>query len=180
MHVYKITQAMVKLVRDFTIKGKEEEIFLNVRDKLPLAFTEEEFKVLDEIKEGNRVYRKSLLRKKDTLDMIPSIIKDNLPQDFIRTSTSLIEESIYYEKEKKIQFTIVCEYDNVYSISGSVRIVQLDPNNCKVYIILYFELNDISKYVPNEKAQSLVIPLLESKIPDVFLENIQTTYQSVC
>lgn len=171
---------MVKLVKDFTMKGKEEEIFLAVRDKLPQTLSPQEFNILEEIKEGNRLYRKALLRRESTLNMIPSVVKENLPDKFTRTCTCLVEETIFYEKERKLQFSITCEYDNVYSLSGSVRIVQLDDQHCKVFIILYFELHAIDKYITSDKVRSMVVPLLESKVPSVFIDNLRTTYQSVC
>lgn len=170
---------MVKLVRDFLLSGEEPALFRGIRDKLPLCYPEGEYKILEEIVEEDRLYRNALLRRQSSMDMIPSFIKESLPNDFVHTVTSLKEEMIFYNKEHKIHFSIECEYDDVYSIAGSIRFIQLEKGLCKVAIILHFELHDLKKYIENEKIRAMAIPLLESKIPDIFVENLQTIYSSV-
>jgi hypothetical protein len=173
---------MVKLIRDFVLPGTEDQIFGLLRQKLPeyLNSGEDKYVLLEEIKEETRLYRKARLIRASNVDIIPNIIKERLPQKFIDTATCLIEETIFYEEEHKIQLNVRCEYDDVYNISGSVRFIPLDKTTCKVVMVIYMELNNMEKYIPTSAARDMIVPVIESRIPELFIEKQKMIYTNLC
>lgn len=168
---------MVKIIKDFVLKCKDEIIFEKIRDSE--IYDKSEYTIQEEINEPDRLYRKILLKKPTLLDTIPTLLKEQLPIEFVQTVTNLITEEIFYNKEKKIQYSIQCNPDNVYTLSGNIRFIQLDNINCKVIVLLYLEFNnEISKYI-NNNIRSLIIPILETKIPELFVNNLNDTYKSL-
>lgn len=173
---------MVKIIRDFVLGGTEDDIFETLKTRLPdyLNQDEDEYTILQEIQENGRLYRKARLIRMSNVDVIPSMIKERLPQAFIDTATRLIEENIFYDKEKKIQYNLRCEYDDVYNLSGNIRFIPLDESTCKVIMTLYMELQNLEKYIPSATARDLLLPILESRIPDLCIEKQKAVYARVC
>ena len=118
---------MVKIIRDFVLAGTDHDIFEILKAKLPDYLNQDgdEYTIMEEIEEKGRLYRKARLVRMSNLDVIPSLIKERLPDEFIETATRLIEENIFYEKEKKIQYNLRCDYEDVYNLSGNIRFIPL-------------------------------------------------------
>jgi hypothetical protein len=173
---------MVKIIRDFVLAGTDHDIFEILKAKLPDYLNQDgdEYTIMEEIEEKGRLYRKARLVRMSNLDVIPSLIKERLPEEFIETATRLIEENIFYEKEKKIQYNLRCDYEDVYNLSGNVRFIPLAEGTCKVMVTVYMELQNLEKYIPNTTARDLLLPILESRIPDLYIEKQKSVYTMIC
>jgi hypothetical protein len=173
---------MVKIIRDFVLAGTDHDIFEILKAKLPDYLNQDgdEYTIMEEIEEKGRLYRKARLVRMSNLDVIPSLIKERLPDEFIETATRLIEENIFYEKEKKIQYNLRCDYEDVYNLSGNIRFIPLAEGMCKVVVTVYMELQNLEKYIPNTTARDLLVPILESRIPDLYIEKQKAVYTMIC
>jgi len=171
---------MVRLIREFFLNGHIGDVFDKIMTRIPDAIRREEgeYKVMDEIVEKDRIYRKALIHKQSVLDMIPSLIKERLPETLLRTATRLIDESIFYKNRDnyRIQWSVTNECDRVYSISGTTRFIEMSDTLCKVVILVHLHIEDLDRYISNATARDMVRPLLESKIPDLFIDNIRDIY----
>lgn len=171
---------MVKIVREIFLTGEVSHVFDTIMNDLPkMMMSDNEndtYTILEEIAEHSRIYRKVLIHRNDTLDMIPSVIKERLPDTLIHTATRLIQESIYYPKDQKIQWSITNECDPIYTISGTTRFLDMSDNLTKIIILVHFRLEDLSRYIQNSTTRDLVRPFLESKIPELCIDNIRDIY----
>lgn len=171
---------MVRFVRDFILKGRDTEIFQTIRNGLP-SFMEQKggYEIQKEIKEGDRLYRKSSIQRDATASLIPKLIQEKIPKQLMDTVTNLIEEQIFYEKILKIQWSIIPHADPIYILSGSIRFISLDADICKVMILIHLEWNDIDKYIPNMTMRDMILPLLENKIPEICVAELKHTYSDI-
>lgn len=166
---------MVRFIRDFILKGRDNEIFIAIREKLPVCMSKlGEYDVDTEINENGRFYRKSFIKKNIAQKMIPGFIQEKLSSELIQTMSDLVEENIFYEKELKIQWNIIPRTDAVYSLFGSTRFMSIDHDRCKVIIMIHLEWNNIEKYIYPH-----LLPLIESKMPDIYLHEINTIYKQI-
>lgn len=171
---------MVKLIREFFLNGFVRDVFDKIMTRLPGVIRREDgdYKVIDEIVEKDRLYRKALIHKQNMLEMIPAFIKEHLPETLLHTATRLIDESIFYTNhdEYKIQWSITNECDRIYSISGTTRFIEMSDTLCKVVILVHLRIEGLERYISNATTRDMVRPMLESKIPDLFIDNLRDIY----
>jgi len=172
---------MVKVIRDFLLHGVDDvTAFEKIRDHLPDFFRKigDEYTIESETREKGRYYRKALIHKNSTIEMIPAIIRDHLPTEFLHIVTNITEETIYYENEHKIQWSVYGKIENTFLFSGTTRFLPLQGDMCKVMMIIHMNFN--CKYITSSRIQKMLIPIIESRIPDVFVKNQSIIYQQVC
>lgn len=173
---------MVKLIKDFALKGNHAFVFDTIRSKIPEFLNREDedgYHILEEIQESNRMYRKAKIEKKSFLNRFPSFIRERLPPNLLETSTKLEEENIFYEDEKKIQWTISSQLDDIYVLHGTTKFIEIDPSSCKVIVLLYMELHHLEHYFPNNVARKIVKPFIESKVPEFFFSSLKQVYKQI-
>jgi len=173
------------VIRDFMLHGIDDhDAFQKIRDYLPQFFNSigDTYVIESEVREKERYYRKGKINRASNMDMIPSVIRDHLSHDFIKVVSHVTEETIYYEKENKIQWSLYSNTNNSFFFSGSTRFIDMDDDNsfCKVVMIINMEIPDISRYIPNPRMQKMVVPMIESRIPDVLVNNLANIYQQLC
>jgi len=170
---------MVKIVREFFLNGETRAVFENVLSYIPTQIERHgnnEYNILDEIIEPSRTYRKIVIHRESIGDTIPSLIRERLPDNLLHTASRLIEETIFYHKENKIQWSITNECDPIYTITGTSRFISMSEKLCKVVMLIQLRIEDLSTYIPNQTTRDLLKPFLESKIPDLVVDNIREKY----
>lgn len=171
---------MIKLVRDFYVNGDDGVVFDTIQTYLPHylnSHPEDEYKVDEEIIEDHKIYRKSFLKMNSFLKELPKMVLKTLPKEFVESVRHITEEVIFDKKEKKINFVIVS--GDVYKITGSTRFVSIAKEKCKVITMIYFRLIEADKYFPNKTLSNMIIPLLKTKIPEMFIMNQNIYYNAV-
>ena len=176
---------MVKgIIRDFMLHGvNDDTAFQKIRDNIPQFFNSngDSYVIELEVREKGRYYRKGKIHKNSNIDLIPPVIRDHLSHDFVEVVTRVTEETIYYEEEKKIQWSICSDINPSLFFSGSTRFIEMEDNTlCKVMMIINMEIPGISKFIPNQRIQQIVIPMIERRIPDIFCTNQANIYQQLC
>lgn len=173
---------MVKFIKDFVLKGDHAFVFDTIRSKVPEFLNREDedgYHILEEIQEPNRMYRKAKIEKKSFLNRFPRFIRERLPRTLLETSTKLLEENIFYEEEKKIQWTISSQLDDIYVLHGTTKFIEIDQSSCKVMVLLYMELHHLEHYFPNQVARGIVKPFIETKVPEYFLSSLKQVYKEI-
>lgn len=173
---------MVKFVKDFILQGDQRDIYETLRTKIPEYLNREEedgYHIMEEIEEEEKYYRKAKIEKRSFLKKFPQFFLDKLPQSLLETSTKLMEETIFFHKELKIQWTISSQLDDIYVLHGTTRFINSDPQNCKVLVLMFMELKHLEHYFPNQVARNLITPFLESKVPTYFLSNLKDVYKQI-
>jgi len=171
---------MIKLIRDFYVNGDDEQVFDTLQKYLPEYLDnhpEDDYKVIDEIQDDHRLYRKSLLKRNSFLKELPNMVIKTLPREFVESVRHITEETVFDRKEKKLNFFIVS--DNIYQITGSTRFIPITKEKCKVITMIHFTLLDAEKYFPNKTVSTMLIPLLKAKIPEMFITNQNLFYNEV-
>ena len=58
--------------------------------------------------------------------------------------------------------------------------VQIEEDKCKVMVFLYLSItNQLKEYIPNQLARSIIVPIIESKMPEIFVDNLRVAYQDI-
>jgi len=172
---------MIKLVRDFYVNGDDEQVFDKLQKHLPEYLDnhhpEDDYKVIDEIVDNHRLYRKSLLKRNSFLKELPNMVLKTLPKEFIESVRHITEETVFDRKDKKLNFFIIS--DNIYQITGSTRFIPITKDKCKVITSIHFSLLDAEKYFPNKTVSKMLIPILKAKIPEMFITNQNLFYNEI-
>lgn len=171
---------MIKIIKDFYVNGNVNEVFLKLQLFLPKYLNqhpEDEYKVVEEKMDGHQFYRKSTLRKQSFIKELPQMIRKSLPKDFLQSVGDLIEETVFDGKDKKIQFSITSK--NIYHLTGTSRFISLNKEKCKVSTILYFNLLEAEKYFPNKTISAMMLPILKTKVPEMFIMNQNMYYNDI-
>jgi len=170
---------MVRFIREFIVKGKDEDIFEAVRDRLPYSLRwKGGYQIDSEIREGDRLYRKANIHK-DVTKLIPAVLYEQIPATLVDIVSNVTEEKIFYPKQLKIQLSVSPRSDPIYTLSGSIRFIALNPETCKVVILLYLEWKGLEKHISSTTARDMLLPLLENKFPDIFVRELQEFYQDI-
>jgi hypothetical protein len=172
---------MVKLIREFILPTNEERSFHLICENIPGFLNREEdgYHILEEIEDTDRLYRKTRIEKKSFVDDFPTFIKDKLPISLLQTSTKLMEESIYEFKNHQIKWKIYSEMDDIYVLSGTTKFIRLNENSCKVMILMYLDFHHLEHYFPNPTTRKMILPFLETKMPDFCIENVKRVYKEI-
>jgi len=174
---------MVKIVRDFFIKGNDKSVFQTLLKHLPDYLREipgDEYNIIEEIsnEEEERIYRKAQLKRLSTLKMLPEIVKDNLPKTFMDITTKLVEEIIFDVKNTKMQFHIECEDAQIYSITGTTQFIPMSNDLTKATTVIHLTIHNLEKYI-NKNLYNIIFPILEKKIPELFIDYQKIMYNDV-
>lgn len=163
---------MARLIRDFVLPCSDECIYKIILERVPESYIEMkeyEFRIEDEIEEEDRFYRKMSYQKEPYMSMVPSIIKENAPKQLLDSSNRVIEESIFYRKEKKIRWAVNIENLDSYRMCGTTCIIPLSDEMCKISLIIRFEM----------KEDGFFKPLLEKWIPDTLAAKTRKMYMDL-
>lgn len=171
---------MVKIVRDFFLNGIDHDIFHLLKISIPKYLKEktgDKCNILEEIVENKKLYRKSYIEQKSILQKIPNLIIDKIPSELTEQMTTLIEEAIFDQETLTIEWKIY--HKDMYCIEGRTMFVQVDEEKCKVIVFVYLTVSDMKQQIPNKMIRLMVLPIIESKMPEMFVENLKIAYQEI-
>lgn len=169
---------MVKITRDMILPHPPNAVFRALRRSMPdiaLRSPQSRYKIEDEIEEKDRFYRRASIHRPASLERLPPLVRTRLPPDLISRAINMMEESIFYEQDDRIQWTIVCP--DLYSFSGNTRFLPIDRGGCRIIVLFYFDL-DLDTYL-TPSMQKIIVPVLQERIPDIFWSEMKSIYENI-
>jgi hypothetical protein len=171
---------MIKLYKEIFTDGTEESVFDISLYKFPLYFKKahkDAYKIVDEITEDDRYYRKVNMKKEVFFHNIPESIVELMPAELITAISDLLEETIFYKSTKKIKFSLSTINEELFMLSANIKLVSFENNKCKLLFMIYLDIHNMEKYISNPQLRQMMMSLLEKHIPNLLIQHIKEIYE---